>query len=183
MIRAGDELSHSQRGNNNAYCLDNEISWLDWDLDSRERDFLEFVRRVIRLWQSNPVLKRRRFFQGRPIRGGVKDIVWFAPSGEEMTDQNWSQPSARCLGVRLAGDAIEEVDSRGEPIVGDTLMLLFNADHRTIPFRLPAAAEEVWRPVLDTAVPDRNEAPLRGQRYPLHARSMAVLKRGRRIPG
>jgi glycogen operon protein len=184
MIRGGDELSHSQHGNNNAYCLDGPISWLDWELDEREHEFLEFVRRVIRLWRANPVLKRRRFFQGRPIRDGVKDIAWFGSSGDEMTDESWSEPSARCLGVRLAGDAIEEVDSRGEPIAGDTLLLLFNAHHQTIPFRLPAAEpEEAWQPLLDTAAPHREGAsPLQGQDYELYERSMAVLRRVGRIP-
>jgi glycogen operon protein len=181
MIRGGDELSHSQRGNNNAYCLDGEISWIDWELDDRKRGFLEFVGRVIRLWRANPVLKRRRFFQGRPIRGGVKDIAWFGPSGGEMTDETWSEPSARCLGVRLAGDAIEEVDSRGEPIEGDTLMLLFNAHHETIPFRLPGSPEQIWQPLLDTSLRPGEEGSLRGRRYELRGRSMAVLRKGRRF--
>ncbi len=183
MIRGGDELSHSQRGNNNAYCQDNEISWLDWALDHRKRDFLEFVRRVIRLWREHPVLKRRRFFQGRPIRGGeVKDISWFQPSGGEMRDKAWNEPLVHCLGVRLSGDAIDEVDSRGEPIVGDTLTLLFNGHHEMIPFRLPATQPgAIWERVLDTAEPQGLRAGFRGgHRYPLQRRSMAVLRLGTR---
>jgi glycogen operon protein len=184
MIRAGDELSHSQGGNNNAYCQDNEISWLNWELNDRKKDFLDFINRVIHLWRENPVLKRRRFFQGRPIRGGeVKDISWFQPSGGEMTDKAWNEPFARCLGVRLAGDAIDEVDSRGERIVGDTLMLLFNAHHESIPFRVPAVQPgEIWEPVLDTANPYGAKTALRGgHRYELQGRSMAVLRMGRRM--
>src|SRR5205823_293790 len=91
MLLAGDELSHTQKGNNNAYCQDNEISWLDWGLDDRREKFLAFAKKVTRVWTEQPVLKRRKFFQGRSIRGaGIKDLSWFSPTGKDMNDQDWT---------------------------------------------------------------------------------------------
>ena len=110
MLLAGDEIGRTQRGNNNAYCQDNEISWMDWKLDRWKRELLEFTQLLIRLFHQHPVLRRRVFFQGRRIRGSeVKDLAWFKPDGKEMTDDDWNNGFARCLGLRLAGDAIEEV--------------------------------------------------------------------------
>src|SRR5205823_5817820 len=97
--------------NNNAYCQDNELTWLDWELDEREREFLDFVRKVTRIWVKQPVFQRRHFFQGRSIRGSdIKDISWLEPSGGEMADGDWDVGFVKCLGVRLAGDLIGEVD-------------------------------------------------------------------------
>src|SRR6185436_2983454 len=111
MLCGGDELGRTQGGNNNAYCQDNETSWFDWDLKDRDRQLLAFVQRLIRLRREQPVLRRRRFFQGRRIRGSeIKDIAWFRPDGHEMTDEDWNTGYARSLAVRLAGDAIEEMD-------------------------------------------------------------------------
>ena len=122
MLSGGDEVGRTQLGNNNAYCQDNEISWTPWELDAEQRDFLEFTRRLIRVWRDHPVLRRRKFFQGRRIRGAdVIDIAWIDPSGREMTDETWNSPDVRCLGVRLNGDAIDEVNERGQRIVGETL--------------------------------------------------------------
>ncbi|MFO1094709.1 MAG: glycogen debranching protein GlgX [Planctomycetaceae bacterium] len=128
MLRSGDELSHTQQGNNNAYCQDNQISWLRWDLSADQQLFLEFVGRVIRLWRGNPVFQRRQFFQGREIRGArVKDIHWLTPSGQEMSDADWHSGHARCLGMRLEGAMQDEVDDRGRPVVGQTVLLMMNA--------------------------------------------------------
>ena len=126
-------------------------------LPRADRDFLEFSRRVIRIWKDHPVLRRRKFFQGRRIRGAeVLDIAWLDPSGREMTDATWSSPDVRCLGVRLNGDAIGEVDERGERIAGDSLPLLFNAGETPVSFVLPVAnAEERWETLIDTADPWR----------------------------
>jgi glycogen operon protein len=130
MLLAGDELSHTQNGNNNTYCQDNELSWLDWQLDDRKKAFLDFVRSIIRIWKEQPVFQRRKFFQGRSIRGSdIKDISWIATDGKEMSDEDWSAGFVRTLGVRLAGDVIGEVDERGEPLAGDTLLLLLSAHH------------------------------------------------------
>jgi glycogen operon protein len=179
MICGGDELSHTQRGNNNGYCQDNDLNWLSWDLDEAQKDFLAFTRRVIRMRHEQPVVQRRKFFHGRAIRGSdIKDLSWFAPSGEEMTDEAWNAGSLRCIGVRLAGDLIGEVDERGERIIGDTLLMLLNAHHEKIPFALPAHnVEHCWECTLDTA-DARNELECLdgGQMYDLQGRSMAVFR-------
>ena len=179
MISGGDEVGRTQLGNNNAYCQDNEISWSQWELDPAQKDFLEFTRRVIRIWKDHPVLRRRKFFQGRRIRGAeVLDIAWIDPSGSEMADETWNSPAVRCLGVRLNGDAIDEVDKRGERIVGDTLLLLLNADASPIAFVLPATSPlERWETLVDTADPWQPARRLRaGDRYQLQAHSMAALR-------
>ncbi len=177
MICAGDELGRTQGGNNNAYCQDNETSWLRWDLTGAQKDFLRFARRVIRLWHEQPVLQRRRFFQRRPIRGsGAENILWLDPSGNEMTDEGWNAPHVRCLGVFLDGRT-GEVDERGRSIVGDTLLLLLNAGHEEIPFVLPPGDGPPWERILDTARP---EAPSDrfppGGTYALEGRSLAVFR-------
>jgi len=140
MLQAGDEIGRTQYGNNNAYCQDNELSWLDWELDSSQQELLDFTRFVIRLFHRHPVLRRRKFFRCRQLRGSeVKDLAWFRPDGQEMTDQDWNNGYARVLGVRLAGDAIAEVDEQGNAIVDDTLLLLLNAHHEPLSFTLPEA--------------------------------------------
>ncbi len=179
MISGGDELSRTQRGNNNAYCQDNEISWYDWQLDERRRDFLEFVRYMVKLRREHPVLRRRRFFQGRPIRGsGVKDIAWFEPSGKEMDDRAWHNPAARCLGFLLEGSAIDEVDEQGNPVVDDTLFVMLNANPETVVFHLPPHEPGTrWERLLDTH--DTNWGRrycLRDSRYRLRGRSVVVLR-------
>jgi isoamylase len=183
MISGGDELLRTQRGNNNAYCQDNEISWTDWTMTAERQEFLDFTRRIIRVWRDHPVLRRRKFFQGRRIRGAeVLDIAWLDTAGVEMTDEMWNSPDVRGLGVRLNGDAIQEVDERGERIVGDTLLLLLNAGDGRLNFVLPpTAAIERWDTLLDTADPWQPSRRLRaGDRFELQGRSMAVLKLGNR---
>lgn len=178
MILAGDELSHTQGGNNNAYCQDNEISWLDWELDDRQREFVEFVQRMIRLRREHPVLRRRKFFQGRAIRGTtVKDLSWFEPSGQEMADEAWNAGFVRCIGVCLAGREIHEVDERGQPIVGNTLLLLLNASENSIPFSLPRhQSTDCWQRLLDTADAQAARTCLPAETaYNLRERSMAVF--------
>ncbi len=138
MIQGGDELSRTQNGNNNAYCQDNELSWLDWDLDDEGAAFLEFVRTIIKLRASEPVFRRRMFFQGRPIRGGIKDLYWLNPSGTEMTDQDWTTGWAECFGMLLSGDEIDETDAYGNEIAGASFLLIFNASGDEVEFRLPA---------------------------------------------
>jgi glycogen operon protein len=178
MILGGDELSRSQNGNNNTYCQDNELNWLDWMLDDRERKFLEFTRKVIWLRRNQPVFERRKFFLGRAIRGSdVKDISFFNPSGQEMSDEDWNAGFARCLGVRLAGDMIGDENERGEPIVGETLLLLLNGHWEPIPFTLPETKpEHLWHLVLDTFDESRDSDRLEGGAvYPLKDRSVVVL--------
>jgi glycogen operon protein len=179
MICGGDELSHTQLGNNNAYCQDNEISWLNWERDAEQESFRALVRRVIQIRKEQPVLRRRNFFLGRRIRGSdIKDISWFDPTGREMTDASWNAVNTRCLGVRLAGDLIDEVDERGERICGDTLLLLLNAHHEAIPFALPSLkAQEHWEGLLDTAENNGEARPIGDDvKYPLGARSLVLLR-------
>jgi isoamylase len=179
-LQAGDEISRTQQGNNNTYCQDNELSWLDWDLDEAKKQLLEFTRLLIRLFHQQPVLRRRKFFQGRKIRGSaVADLAWFRPDGE-MSDEDWNDPQLACLGLRLAGDAIDEVDRRGNPIKGDTLLLLLNAHHEPRAFTLPAHRAGVeWELLLDTRnVLGRPESPVRfkgGAAYPMESRSLVLL--------
>ncbi len=185
MIRAGDELGHTQNGNNNAYCQDSEISWLNWSLSDEDKEFLEFVRKTIRLWRENPVLQRRRFFQGRQIRGEkVRDLVWLTPAGREMTDADWNAAAVGCLGVRLEGQMVDEFDERGKPITGKTLLMLLNAHAKPMPFQVPDhLPHEYWRPLLDTAI-DRPASYWyrRPERYVVQDRSMAVLQLNRIWP-
>ncbi|HEY3886024.1 MAG TPA: hypothetical protein VGL62_12490, partial [Vicinamibacterales bacterium] len=165
--------------NNNAYCQDNAISWTDWSMTPEKQDFLEFTRRVIAIWKAYPVLRRRKFFQGRRIRGAeVQDIAWLEPSGAEMTDDMWSSPEVRALAVRLNGDAIQDVNERGERIVSDTLLLMLNAGAEPVTFELPATAPiERWETLVDTADPWQASRRLRaGDRYALPPHSMAALK-------
>jgi glycogen operon protein len=178
MILAGDELGHTSQGNNNTYCQDNELSWLNWELNAEQQEFLEFVRGVARMWREQPVFQRRNFFVGRDIRpADIKDISWLEPDGEEMTDENWNAGYVRCFGVRLAGDLIGDVDERGLPIVGDTLLLLLNAHYEPIPFMLPKTRHgTMWTLLFDTAnlQPTKNIFN-RQEIFELAGRSMAVL--------
>lgn len=180
MIRGGDELSHTQRGNNNPYCQDNETSWLDWKLKRHEKDFAKFMKRVIKIWQKEPVLKRRNFLQGRHIRGSeVKDITWFDPSGNEMGDETWDTPAVNCFGMRLAGDAIDEINERGERIRGATLLILMNAHHERVTFVFPRDyGRECWKQILDTASQKQTGQKIKpNQSYEMEGRSCAVFRR------
>jgi glycogen operon protein len=178
MIRGGDELGHTQRGNNNAYCQDNEISWLDWNLDDEGREFLAFVKTIVQLFQNYAVLRRRKFLQGRRIRGSdVKDVVWLSPNGREMSDRAWDADYVRCLGLMLSGDAMDEIDERGERVEGDTLLVLLSSHHDDITFRLPGLpARRHWQRLLDTREPVPTRRYFRsGHRYQLGARSVSVF--------
>lgn len=178
MIRGGDELSHTQLGNNNAYCQDNQISWLAWDLNEEETQFLEFCRTVIKTWHDHPVLRRRKFFQGRRIRGvGVKDIAWLAATGEELTDEQWSSRSFCSLGVRLNGQSIDEVDERGRRIVDDTMLILLCNQSEATSFTMPRhAPSERWVPAFDTSKDIKEGQHFAcGEVYPLDGRSVVVL--------
>jgi isoamylase len=179
MMCSGDEVGHSQKGSNNAYCQDNETTWINWELNDEQREFLDFVRKVTRLWRTQPVFQRRRFFQGRGIRGSeIKDISWFDPSGKEMADEAWNAGFVRCLGVRLAGDLIGDVDERGDPIIGETLLVLLNAHHDGIPFALPIAKDEhYWELLFDTAKSTAEPMAREGKEpYSLDGRSLAVFR-------
>jgi isoamylase len=179
MILAGDELGHTQNGNNNTYCQDNELSWLNWEMDEEKQKFFDFVKMVIRVWKGQPVFQRRHFFQGRKIRGSdIKDISFLGPDGEEMNDEAWDAGFTKCLGMRLAGDIIGEVDDRGRPILGDTLLVMFNAHWEAIPFALPMHQDgQHWELVFDTSEPDRQSGSVSEEApYQLRERSLAVFR-------
>lgn len=185
MLLAGDELGHTQQGNNNCYCQDNEISWLNWKLGKPEKELLEFTRQVIGILKTQPVFQRRRFFHGQNLRGAA-DIQWFNPTGEAMSEDDWHAEHVRCLGVLLNGNAVD-VDSHGELIYGDTLLLLFNANSsETIQFRLPPFESPMapWELMLDTAnsrtKPKRIKA---GAHYDVQPASVVLMREARPANG
>jgi len=187
MIRSGDEVGQTQLGNNNAYCQDNPTSWLSWTLKPEDRDFLTFVERVIALRKRHPVFRRRRFFQGRPIKGAnVKDVLWLNPHGTEITDQEWNDAALQCLGMVLSGQGLDETDRRGRKISDDNFLVLLNAHHDDVPFSLPTYHSNArWMAWMDTSK-DAGLMPSEtydaGAVYPLQGRYMVVLK-DRRLPG
>jgi isoamylase len=184
MMLAGDEFGRTQGGNNNAYCQDNETSWIDWSLVKQEDDLLEFVRALAALRREHPVFRRRRFFHGRKAQDGTRDIVWLTPSGKEMADADWNAGYAKSLAVFLNGEAISEPGQRGERIRDDSFLMLINAHHDELMFNLPGAEfGQEWHLVLDTA--DDNprdetsgeETWPAGAKVPVTARSLQILRR------
>ncbi|MFG3436237.1 glycogen debranching protein GlgX [Nonomuraea sp. NPDC047897] len=178
MLSHGDELGRTQQGNNNGYCQDNELTWVDWS-DVRENWLLlEFTQRLAELRKKHPVFRRRRFFYGKPVRG-LSDIAWLTPSGEEMTDADWNVGYAKSLAVFLNGDAITEPDRRGRPIRDDSFLLLFNAHHDTIAFTIPKDYGDMWQTEIDTAMPIILDIRLSraGEAVDVPGRSVRVLRR------
>jgi isoamylase len=156
MIAHGDELGRTQQGNNNVYCQDSELAWIDWSLVDKNADLLAFARKVTKLRRKHPVFRRRRFFDGQPIRSGdeVRDIAWLTPSGREMTHDDWNQAFDKCVAVFLNGEAITAPNARGERVVDDSFLLCFNAHKRDVEFVTPHDdyAQE-WNVELDTNHP------------------------------
>jgi len=174
MLLGGDEFGHTKQGNNNTYCQDNALSWLCWDLEPWQEELREFTRATVDLVRAHPVLRRRRFFFGKDIRGtAVKDITWLRPSGREMQDEDWRDLECRCIGMLLAGEASGEVDDRGEAVRDDDVLVVLNAGTAPLDFRLPPGC---WIKVLDTYEHDVCEGPC-GECYRLIERSLAVLRR------
>ncbi len=156
MLLGGDELGRSQGGNNNAYCQDDPISWFDWDLSEQDQALLAFTQRMLKIRRELPLLRRQKFFQGRPIAGhAIKDITWLRTDGEEMGEEEWQTSFIRALGVRLAGDTLNAYDERGEPWASDAVLLLMNAHHEDIPFTLPqGVGAGRWDVLIDTDASD-----------------------------
>jgi glycogen operon protein len=179
MLLAGDEIGHTQHGNNNAYCQDNEITWLNWQLDHAEQGLLDFVRRIIAIFHEQPVFRRRRFFSGRRVEEAAEgDIAWLNPDGTEMSGEQWHAPHVRCFGVVLFGDSID-TNEEGEEISGDTILILFNADHGlTIPFTLPKIEEDLpWQLLVDTHDGDGSHGEFPAKvAYHLRPCSMALFR-------
>jgi glycogen operon protein len=181
MLLAGDEIGRTQGGNNNAYCQDNEISWLDWELDESKKALRQFTRDLIALRKAHPVLHRRKFFQGREIHGSeLGDIAWFTPEGKEMDAGSWSDQWAKSLAMRLGGEALGEVGPDGELLTDVSFVLLANAHHEPIPFVIPPAPEgRRWVLVLDTNAPDVGRPGVEragGEEYELNSRSLALFR-------
>ena len=180
MLLGGDEIGHTQQGNNNAYCQDNEISWIDWSSADSQSEMAGLVQKAIALRSHHPVFRRRNFFQGRAIKGaGVKDILWLRPDGREMTDEEWNQEHARTLGVFLSGSAVDEMDERGQPMTDGNFIVLMNAHHEEVPFSLPTTASGMhWVALIDTSCQTSRSPGVTyeaGTPYPLQSRSLALL--------
>jgi isoamylase len=187
MLLAGDEMSRTQQGNNNAYCQDNELSWVDWEQAGKQQDLIDFTCALSELRRAHPVFRRRRFFSGKaaPASGGhagLQDIVWLTPAGRAMTDGDWQAGYARSLAVFLNGDAITEPDPRGDTVRDRSFLLLFNAHRGPMIFTLPDSRYgAVWEVVVDTATAPAAAAPglttaAAGGRVELAARSILVLR-------
>ena len=180
MISHGDELGRTQRGNNNAYCQDSELSWIDWN--AVDEDLLDFTASVTRLRTQHPTFRRRRFFDGRPVTRAegapLADIVWLTPGGGTMEPQDWESGFGRCIGVFLNGNGIRAMDRRGSRIVDDSFLMLFNGHDETVSFVLPHEEyAPAWTVVVDTSgVPANFQALAPGSEHKLPGRSVAVLQ-------
>jgi glycogen operon protein len=158
MLGHGDELGRTQRGNNNAYCHDGELTWIDWTLNERDRDLLEFTRHVFALRHRNPVFRRRRHFVGDPVTDhGIKDVHWLSAEGREMTLDDWRNAQNGVLGMLIHGEASDELDERGRPNRGQTLLLLLNASQRVCHVTLPSLPERGhFDEIVNTAQPTKH---------------------------
>ncbi|MFI1979184.1 glycogen debranching protein GlgX [Streptomyces wedmorensis] len=187
MLSHGDEFGRTQGGNNNAYCQDNEVSWVRWPKENSETEgtLLRFTRAMVRLRRDHPVFRRRRFFHGRPVEGThdeLTDIAWFTPEGEEMTSRDWQAAHAQALTVFLNGNAISEPGPQGERIADDSFLLMFNASAKELEFAVPDSHGRCWRTVVDTSEPEGmppREGPelAGGERVTLAPLSLTVLRR------
>jgi glycogen operon protein len=181
MMLGGDELDRTQKGNNNAYCQDNEVSWFDWTMTPDKERMLQFFARMIRIRREHPIFHRRNFFQGRPIRGSdIKDVIWLTPKGEEMTDAEWRESQARSLAVYFSGHGLFETDEKGRPLTDDTFLVLFNSHGEQVFFRLPRFEHAArWLMVMDTAYEHglaRGGITPAGGVYTVEARSIVLLQ-------
>ncbi|HEX2807522.1 MAG TPA: glycogen debranching protein GlgX, partial [Kineosporiaceae bacterium] len=186
MILHGDEMGRTQRGNNNVYCQDNELSWVDWNLDETQKELLGFTRRMMALRRDHPVFRRRRFFKGSAEEGGtsdVGDIAWFAPAGTTMNADDWHNGYARAVAVFLNGERLLDPDKRGQRVVDDSFLVVFNAHHEDIDFTIPPSGYGAWWSVLlDTAddasgASDSGDTFRPGDQVSVAARSLLMLHR------
>ncbi|HET6408603.1 MAG TPA: glycogen debranching enzyme GlgX, partial [Chthoniobacteraceae bacterium] len=171
----------SQNGNNNAYCQDNELSWLAWNRTEEQRQFEKFTARLITLRREHPIFRRRKFFSGRRIpRAKVKDIIWLDADGTEMEDSDWTSPYLHCLGVIFVGFSSDVRDQRGKPLEDDTFMMLFNAYHEAVKFVLGGQQDVAWECQLDTRMedgflssPSLHQA---GEEFEVEGRSLSLFR-------
>ena len=182
MLVAGDEMGRTQKGNNNAYCQDNEISWVDWK--QADQELIEFTSALIEMRKNHPAFCRRKWFQGQPIKGlGVEDIAWFLPDASEMTDEHWNNSFAKSLGVYLNGKGIHTVNPKGEPVVDDSFYVIFNAHHDSLDYSLPPEKYgRQWEKILDTAAGKISETQSfkPGDKLKVEGRSIIVLQNPRK---
>lgn len=178
MMLGGDEIARTQRGNNNAYCQDNEISWFNWNLTEDAKAMLEFTKKVIHFRKAHLVLRRKHFFQGKKLFGELKDVTWLQPDGSEMTEAAWYESKIHTIGMILSGDAMYEFNEQGQRIADETLLILFNANASPVPFTVPKVADR-WEVVVDTFT--GNASGLKevggGTIYRLESRSVVVMRR------
>lgn len=182
MLVAGDERGRSQGGNNNAYCQDNEISWLKWDLSGADQELFEFCKRLIAFRKRHPSFRRRHFFEGDAVNNnGVKDIFWLNPNGVEMTQDEWQHTHARSLGIGLPGQGIRDVDNRGEPVIDDDFLMLLNADREEVTFTLPQILDiKTWTLALSTYDPHSPAEPFSAtDEYTVPEHSLILLQHKR----
>ena len=182
MISHGDEIGRTQDGNNNTYCQDSPIAWVDWSKIEDNAELLEFTRKAVALRKKHPVFRRRRFLAGKPVRSPdeVRDIAWLTPAGAEMTPEDWGSGFGRSIAVFLNGEAIPEPNARGERVRDDSFLLCFNAHDEPLDFVLPPEDYAVqWVTALDTAVPDgADEATIAaGEKISLQPSSLRVLRK------
>jgi len=186
MLVAGDERGRTQQGNNNAYCQDNPISWIDWSPDAEGEELLSFTRTLIELRKSHPILHRRTFFTGILSPGGAEyDVEWLSPDGQEISPPLWNSSDLRCIGLLLNGKVMREHDERGRPVRDDVMLVLFNASHEPVPFILPDWPDDpVWEVLIDTADPEGNgERGPSSEIYELQSRSLVLLRERRSAAG
>jgi glycogen operon protein len=180
MLVAGDERGRTQKGNNNAYCQDNEISWMDWQ--KTDQDLLNFTKRLIHFYKNHPAFLRKRWFKGGPVNENLEDIAWFLPEGRQMTQENWNHDFAKSLAVYLNGDALRSQGPKGEPITDDNFYIIFNAYHEPLHYKLPVKKYgRNWIKVLDTAANFIADEAMPGKHsskttITVEGRSVVVLK-------
>ncbi|MCT7950857.1 glycogen debranching protein GlgX [Ancylothrix sp. C2] len=182
MIVYGDEMERSQKGNNNAYCQDNEIAWINWDFPKEKEELLDFTRQLIFFRRKHPVFRRRKWFQGRPIYGKtISDIGWYNYDGSEMGDEEWNSGFAKSMAVFLNGQEITRVNARGQRIMDESFLVIFNAYWEMLDFSLPEVMQkDQWEVVIDTKEPTFVKEGLiytDGKKVPVTGRSVVVLRR------
>jgi isoamylase len=155
MLTGGDEVARSQRGNNNCYCQNNELTWFDWDLDASRKRLRDFASQLIQFRLSHPNLHRRKFFQDREIRTKdgntvIQDIAWYNPDGNQVEDEVWSAVWNRSIGLLLNGQTLQVTNDEGKPVIDDSFLVLVNASHEGVEFTLPPLAGSNWNQVIDT---------------------------------
>ncbi len=187
MITAGDEICRTQEGNNNAYCQDNKISWLNWRLNEEKQAFLDFTKMLLKIRKEHPIFHQRHFFQGHTVRGAsAKDISWIAKNGEEMSETEWMSPDTHTIGMHLHGEALKDEDEKGNPLTDTDFVILLNADYRDVEFCMPNSLGEdfIWKMLFDTAIdkPSRRQQSKKykaGDIYQLQSHSFVLLSKAK----